>query len=280
VKAVERAITKNTIMIAGSAPNFPHGIIDNIADLAALAKKNGIPFHTDACLGGFYLPWARRFNSDIPSFDFAVDGVTSISVDTHKYGYATKGTSVILFKNEDLRRRMYHVVTEWPGGTYASPTIAGSRPGGLLACAWASLVACGQSGYYEKAQGIDQAAKTIKAGVRSIPGLELIGDSHSSVIAFTSKEMNIYKVNDQMSKHGYNLNALHRPNALHVCLTAQSIGRGAQFVQDLKESVAFVRANPKQEGGSAAIYGLASSFPDRAVVGDVAAIFLDVMSSM
>jgi len=158
----------------------------------------------------------------------------------------------------------------------------GSRPGGLLACAWAAMVAIGEQGYSEKARGINEAAKVIKAGVPRIPGLELLGESHSTVIAIKShdhKSLNIYKVNDQMSKRGWNLNSVHKPEAIHICLTAQSIGRGEEFLVDLAASVAHVQANPDEKGGNAALYGLAATFPDRSSVADVARILLDCIST-
>ncbi len=121
-KAVKRAITRNTIVIVGSAPNFPHGIIDPIESLSELAQRKGIGFHVDACLGGFVLPWAERLGRTVPLWDFRLPGVTSISVDTHKYGYAPKGSSVVLYRSRELRHYQYYVVTDWPGGMYFSPT--------------------------------------------------------------------------------------------------------------------------------------------------------------
>ncbi|HZA80594.1 MAG TPA: aminotransferase class V-fold PLP-dependent enzyme, partial [Actinomycetes bacterium] len=125
VGAMRRAVTRNTVALVGSAPTFPHGVIDPIEDLAAAAAERGIGFHTDACLGGFVLPWARRLGYDVPGFDFQVPGVTSMSADTHKFGYAAKGTSVVLYRGTKLRSHQYFTATEWPGGLYFSPTLAG-----------------------------------------------------------------------------------------------------------------------------------------------------------
>src|SRR3990172_8019315 len=138
MSAVKRALNRNTVAIVGSAPGFPHGVIDPIAEMSELARQRGIGFHTDACLGGVVLPWAEKLGYPVPGFDFRLPGVTSISGDTHKYGYAAKGTSVLLYRNKDLRRRQYFSVTGWPGGLYFSPTMAGSRPGGLSAACWAA----------------------------------------------------------------------------------------------------------------------------------------------
>jgi sphinganine-1-phosphate aldolase len=149
VKAARRAINRNTVVIVGSAPSFPHGAIDPIEELSELAREHNIGFHTDACLGGFVLPWAEKLGYKVPPFDFRLRGVTSISVDTHKFGYAAKGTSVILYRSKELRHFQYYTTTEWPGGLYFSPTFAGSRPGALSAACWAALTSIGEQGYMD-----------------------------------------------------------------------------------------------------------------------------------
>ncbi|MCK4985482.1 MAG: aspartate aminotransferase family protein, partial [Desulfobacterales bacterium] len=147
VAAARKAVSRNTIVIVGSAPSFPHGMVDPIAELSELAKEKGIGFHTDACLGGFILPWAEKLGWEVPVFDFRLPGVTSISADTHKYGYAAKGTSVILYRGLALRRYQYFTSSDWPGGLYFSPTFAGSRPGALSAACWAAMITTGKKGY-------------------------------------------------------------------------------------------------------------------------------------
>ena len=137
VKAVRKAVNANTAVIVGSAPNFPHGIIDPIQELSEIAVERGVGLHVDACLGGFVLPWAEKLGYPVPSFDFRLPGVTSISADTHKFGYAAKGTSVILYRTPELRHFQYYTIADWPGGFYFSPTFAGSRPGALTAACWA-----------------------------------------------------------------------------------------------------------------------------------------------
>lgn len=280
VKDVEKAITKNTILIAASAPNYPYGTVDPIPELAALAKSRGIGFHTDGCLGGFLLPWVQRSGvKEIPDFDFSVDGVTSMSCDTHKYGYATKGTSVVLFRNEDLRHNMFFVAPNWPGGLYASPTIAGSRNGGVVAACYASLLAIGKDGFMTKSMAIYNAAQDIKKRIRTeIPSLFVLGDPFSSVVAFSSKQFDIYKISDLMSARGWNLNCLQNPNAIHVCVTFPMVKMAADFVRDLKESAETLVKDPKgMEGGMAALYGMAASFPDRATIGEIGLAYLDAV---
>lgn len=165
VQKMKKLINRNTILLVASAPGYAHGMIDDIRAVAKLAEENNIGCHVDACLGGFLLPFLRDSKVlDIPEFDFRVPGVTSMSADTHKYGYSVKGTSVVLFRNSDLRRSMYFVNVEWNGGIYASPTIAGSRPGALIATTWASLVSIGKNGYLSAAKEIGEMQKTIKKG--------------------------------------------------------------------------------------------------------------------
>ncbi|KAF2071656.1 hypothetical protein CYY_007031 [Polysphondylium violaceum] len=279
IEKLRKAITPNTILIAGSAVNFPHGIIDDIPTLAKIAQQHDIGLHVDACLGGFVLPFAEELGYDIPVFDFRIKGVTSMSIDTHKFGYATKGTSVVLFGSKKLRRAMYFTITDWPGGIYASPTLPGSRPGGLVAACWASLVAFGRSGFRDKVKGIMETTKNIITGIKTeIPDVEIIGDPKAMVIAFTCN--NIFFVNDAMSKRGWHLNALQRPNSLHICVTAKLIGMENEFIKDLKESVQetqSLKSSDLPKDGMAPIYGTAHSIPDREMVGTILADFIDAL---
>ncbi|GKZ01363.1 hypothetical protein MPSEU_001087300 [Mayamaea pseudoterrestris] len=167
---VRKRITSNTIMIYSSAPSYPHGVIDPIAELSDIAVKFGIGLHVDACLGGFVL----AFSPDAPSFDFQHVGVTSMSADTHKYGYSVKGTSVVLYRNKELRHAQYFCYPHWTGGMYATPTIAGSRPGALTACAWASMVALGREGFEARSSRIVEASRAIAKGISGITGLKLM----------------------------------------------------------------------------------------------------------
>ena len=132
-------IDDDTIAIAGSAGDYAHGLIDPIAELGELAQSRGIGLHVDSCLGGFILPFGQELGYDIPVFDFRLPGVTSMSADTHKYGFGLKGSSVLLYRSAELRRLQYFIVPDWPGGAYTSPGMSGSRSGGIIAAAWASV---------------------------------------------------------------------------------------------------------------------------------------------
>jgi len=278
VAAMEQAITKHTIALVGSAPGYPHGIIDPIPELSELAYKRGIGLHTDACLGGFVLPWAEKLDYPVPLFDFRLPGVTSMSVDTHKYGYAAKGTSVVLYRTPELRRYQYFAATDWPGGLYTSPSMAGSRPGGLIAVCWAVMVKMGKQGYLEATRLILATADRIKQGIKEIPELRILGDP-LWIIAFTSDELDIYRVLDAMAERGWSLNGLQYPPAVHIALTLRHAQPGVaeRFLEDLKESVKYVQGHPKASGGMAPVYGMAASVPFRGMVDDLLRRYLDLL---
>jgi glutamate/tyrosine decarboxylase-like PLP-dependent enzyme len=271
-------LDRDTVVLVGSAPTFPHGVVDPMPQLALLARRRGIGLHVDACLGGFVLPWAERLGYPVPPFDFRVPGVTSISADTHKFGYASKGTSVVLYRTPELRRQQYFAATDWPGGLYFSPTLAGSRPGGLSAACWAAMVATGERGYLDATQRILEAATLIRRGIEGTPGVRLLGDP-LFVLAFASDEVDIYRVMDRMAARGWNLNGLQRPPAVHLCVTLRHARPGVpeRFVEDLRASVAEVRADPHARGGMAPVYGMASRVPLRGAVGDMLRKYLDLL---
>lgn len=241
-----------------------------------MASSHGICFHVDLCLGGFVLPFARKLGYSVPPFDFTVQGVTSISVDVHKYGLAPKGTSVVLYRNHEIRKHQFVAVTEWTGGLYVSPTIAGSRPGGLIAGAWAAMISLGSEGYLENTKKIMEASKRIQKEIQDIPELFVIGRPDMSIIAFGSDVVDIFEVNDVLSSKGWHLNALQRPNSVHICVTLQHVPVVQIFLKDLRDSVRTVKENPGPlNGGFAPIYGAAGKMPDRVMVQDLLVEFMD-----
>ena len=278
LSAAGKAITGNTVVVVGSAPSFPHGAIDPIAELSELARQRGIAFHTDACLGGFLLPWAERLGYPVSPFDFRLPGVTSISIDTHKYGYAAKGTSVVLYRNLDLRHYQYYTTADWPGGLYFSPTFAGSRPGALSAVCWAAMLSLGEQGYLEAARKILETAAYIRAEIQTIPELYVLGDP-LFVIAFSSSSLDIYQVMERMAQRGWSLNGLHKPSCVHLCVTLRHTQPGVaeRFISDLRLSVAETRQNPEEKTGMAPLYGMAASLPLRSVVSDILKKYLDIL---
>jgi len=278
VEAARQALTRNTIVIVGSAPSFPHGMIDPIEELSEIARQQQIGFHTDACLGGFILPFAEKLGYPIPPFDFRLPGVTSLSVDTHKYGYAAKGTSVVLYRGAELRHYQYYTTTDWPGGLYFSPTFAGSRPGALSAACWAALIAIGEQGYLKATKKILETAVYIRQGIEAIPELRVLGDPLWT-IAFTSDTLDIYRVMDFMTGRKWSLNGLHKPSAVHLCITLRHTQPGVadRFLADLKAAVDHVKAQPAATGGFAPIYGMAATIPFRGLVSDMLKWYIDLL---
>ena len=277
VAAMRAAITPRTAAMVGSAPSFPWGVIDPIEELSALAHEHGIWFHTDACLGGFLLPWAERLGEAVPPFDFRLPGVTSMSCDTHKYGYAAKGTSVVLFRNAHLRHYSYFTMTDWPGGLYNSPTMAGSRPGALSAEAWAAMLDMGEEGYLAATRRIVDTCRAIRGGIAAIPELRLLGDS-LLVAAFTSDTFGPYALQDLLSARGWNLTGLQLPAGLHLGVTLRTAQPGVaeRFLSDLGAAVAELRANPARGSLMAPIYGLGQRIDTEVSLADVLTGYLDV----
>ncbi len=276
ISKIKKAVNKNTIAIAGSAPSFPHGTVDPIEEMSAIALEHNIGFHTDACLGGFVLPFAEKLGFDVPLFDFRLKGVTSMSADTHKYGYAAKGTSVVMYRGKELRHFQFYTATDWPGGLYFSPTFAGSRPGALSAACWASLLSTGEKGYLDATRKIMNTANEIKQGINDIPELYVLGKP-LWVIAFGSKELNIYRVLDEMTQKGWSLNGLHKPSCVHIAITLRHTLNGVcqRFVEDLKQSVEIVKTTPDTKKGMAPVYGMAATLPTRGIISDILKKYLD-----
>ncbi|XP_011871713.1 PREDICTED: sphingosine-1-phosphate lyase isoform X3 [Vollenhovia emeryi] len=251
VKAMRKSITKNTIMLVGSAPNFPYGTMDNIEAISELGVKYDIPVHVDACLGGFLACFMSEAGYALPPFDFRLPGVTSISADTHKYGYAPKGSSLILYRNKKYRHHQYTITTDWPGGIYGSPTINGSRAGGIIATCWATLMYYGRDEYVKSTKKIIEITRYVER-----------------------------KLSEALSDKGWNLNTLQFPCGIHICITHVHTEPGVadQFLEDVDtelEMIMETRSSPVE--GKLAMYGMSQSIPDRSVVGDFTKCFLDSM---
>ena len=256
VDEMAKLIDENTVALVGSACNYGYGTIDPIEELSALAVERGVGLHVDGCLGGFILPWGQELGYDIPLFDFRVPGVTSISADTHKYGYGFKGGSVCTFRDVALRNAQYFYLTDWTGGKYCSPGIDGSRSNGLLAATWAAMVSYGRDGYRDHARAIFETATRMQEAVRSHPELRIMG-SPTFCFSFTSDDFDIYHVNDFMKLRGWRFNGQQYPNAIHMAVTGPQTQPGVvdQFAADLAEAVAHGAAHREDTPGSAAIYG-------------------------
>jgi len=270
-------IDENTVAIIGSACNYGYGTIDPMEALSDLAVERGVGLHVDGCLGGFILPWGQELGWDIPTFDFRLPGVTTISADTHKYGYGLKGSSVLALRDKDLRNSQYFYLTDWTGGKYCSPGMDGSRSLGLLAATWASMVKMGRQGYLDKARAIFTTADEMKAAIRSHPQLQIIGEP-TFCFSFTSDEFDVYHVNDFMKLRGWRFNGQQYPNAIHMAVTGPQTQPGVanEFADDLAEAVAYAVEKGDEPAGSAAVYGgVAGGLTDeadefiKAVMGDM-----------
>ncbi|KAH7149891.1 pyridoxal phosphate-dependent transferase [Dactylonectria estremocensis] len=293
VKAVSRLVNPNTVLLVGSAPNFPHGIIDDIVGLSQLAIRKNIWLHVDCCLGSFMVPFLEKAGFETQLFDFRLKGVTSISCDTHKYGFAPKGNSTVLYRSAEFRTYQYFVSPDWSGGVYASPGIAGSRPGALIAGCWASLMSMGESGYIDACTRIVGTTKKIADALRTTPvlggELEILGNPLVSVVSFTARNLNIYDIADAMGEKGWHLNSLQNPPAVHVAVTLPITKVWEKLIADLeavvedereKERARLVEGKTpkgKAMGDSAALYGVAGSLPNKSVVVDLANGFLDIL---
>lgn len=282
VKAMKRAISKNTAMLVCSTPQFPHGIIDPVEEISKLAVRYKIPLHVDACLGGFLIVFMDKAGYPLAPFDFRLKGVTSISADTHKYGYAPKGSSVILYSDKKYRHHQFFVAPDWQGGIYASPSIAGSRPGGIIAACWATMMHMGENGYIDATRKVISTARKIKTEIHKIKGVVVLGDPEVSVVALGSDDFDIFRLSNAMTAKGWNLNTLQFPASIHICCTVLHTQPGVadRFVTDVKEQVAIIMKNPKERTtGMGAIYGMAQAIPDRSLVTEISRGFLDCLYS-
>lgn len=251
VERTKSAITGRSIMIVGSAPSYAHGVVDPIADLAALAQENDLWMHTDACMGGFLLPYFRRLGERVPDFDFTIPGVTSISVDLHKYAYTPKGASLILYRNKELRRHQIYACSHWIGYTIVNNAVQSSRSGGPMAAAWAVLNYMGDDGYLEIAKKKLATVKKITDGIGRIDGLRLLARPDMCLISFTSDEVNVFHIIDEMNRRGWyiqpSLSFDNSPAHIHLSVSASNVGWEEELLNNLAECVIIARSLPDGE---------------------------------
>lgn len=273
---IANAIDVNTVCIVGSVPQYPHGIIDDLEALNEIATRYDVGFHVDACLGGFLVPFMEEAGFPLPLFDFRLPAVTAISVDTHKYGYTYKGSSVVLYRTEEMFYQQITTATEWPGGIYASPTIAGSRPGANIAVTWAAMMSFGRDGYVNATREVIRGARYLISGLQKIEGVEVMGEPLVSCVGWTSNQFNIYSMSSDLTAKGWNLAVLQFPAGIHIALTRRHMAPGVidKLLGDITESAAKQMKAPKTKAtGSAAMYGMAAQIPDRSIVGDISKEF-------
>ncbi|MFO0726220.1 MAG: aminotransferase class V-fold PLP-dependent enzyme [Myxococcota bacterium] len=268
-KAMARAISGRTIALAVSAPQYPHGVMDPIAELGVIAEKAGLPLHVDACIGGFILPWLERLGRPLSPWDFRVNGVTSISADLHKYGYAGKGASVLLWRSMDFMRHQFFVATDWPGGIYVSPSMPGTRPGGPIAAAWAALSAIGADGYLAAAKASIEAVDKLRAALATIPEIRVLGAPDATIVSWGAQDpaLDVYAVADRLEARGWTVDRQQRPASVHLTVTANHAPVIDRYVADLRAAIDEVKRDPSLEkSGSAPMYGMMAKIPMRGMV--------------
>ncbi|MET8351145.1 aminotransferase class V-fold PLP-dependent enzyme [Micromonospora sp. NPDC005206] len=246
--AMAAAIRPETVLVACSAPSYAHGVVDPVEEIAAAAARAGVRCHVDACFGGWTLPYLRRLGEPVPPFDFSVPGVTSISVDLHKYAYAPKGVSVLLHRDAALRAPQYFAYADWPGYTMINPVIASTRSGGPIAAAYATLRHLGDAGYLALAERTRDAVAGLAAAVRGVDGLRLMAEPESTVVCFTATEdgPDLFVLVDELTARGWHtqpqLSYAGLPASVHLTVTAAVAPRVPEFGPDLSEAVAAARA--------------------------------------
>ena len=272
VAAMEAAINSNTILIVGSAPQYPHGVLDDIQKLAEIAQKNKLLMHVDSCIGGFVLPFLPEAGWEVPPWDFRVPGVTSISLDAHKYGYTAKGASCVLYATPELRARQFTAYSAWPGGLFVSPSALGTRAGGPIAACWATMRAFGERGYVESVRGVMETTCFLRRAIEETDELRVLGEPVMTILSIAAVDaaaLNIYAVADVMEEEGgWHLERNQCPPSLHLTVMPPHAETKEKFVADLRAAVRTVKGDPAKyaKEGSAAMYGSVAAIPSGAIV--------------
>jgi glutamate/tyrosine decarboxylase-like PLP-dependent enzyme len=249
--AMAAAVTPSTVLLVASAPQYPQGVIDPVAEVAAVAERHGLPCHVDACMGGMTLPFLERLGERVPAWDFRVPGVSSISVDLHKYGYTAKGASVILHRTRALRRYQTFQTDNWLGGFYASSGVLGTKSGGAIAAAWAVLQHLGEEGYLRLVRSARDTCLRIAEGIRALPGAELLAEPDATLLAFRFADADPFAVGDALRKRGWYLDRQAPPPSLHATVNAVHAGLAGDFLRDLAAAAGEVRgASARGERGA------------------------------
>ncbi len=236
VEAMEAACDGDTIMMVGSAPNFPHGIIDPIEALGAAAERKSVWLHVDACVGGYFAPFARMNGVPVPPFDFEVPAVHSMSADLHKYGYAAKGASTVLFRSKQLYEHMPFSLACWSGAPMMTPTLAGTRPGGAIAAAWAVMNHLGVDGYRRLQGQVCKTREKVESGVRKL-GFEVLGNPMLGLIAFRHPEHDALAIYREIFRRGWFTSFTVEPPSLHLMLSPRHADFIDSYLEDLAASV-------------------------------------------
>jgi glutamate/tyrosine decarboxylase-like PLP-dependent enzyme len=274
---MEKAITENTILLVASAPSYSQGVVDPIAEIGKVAHKHNLLFHVDGCVGGVHLSFMRKLGYQVPDFDFTVPGVTSISTDLHKYGYAAKGCSVIMYRSKEIRKYQIFACTDTTAYTLINPTVLSTKSGGPMAGAWAILNFLGEEGYMRIIKTVQDATEKLVAGINAIPGLRVLGQPAMCMFSFASDEINVYQLADEMSKRGWYIQGQFStpltPRNLHISVNHGTVHNVDALLKDLRECVDVVRTKtPIDSDAIKAMVGAALQSADpEAAFGQLAA---------
>jgi sphinganine-1-phosphate aldolase len=248
VQEMERRINKDTIMLVGSAPNYPYGVFDQIGEIAALAAARGLWMHVDACVGGYLAPFVRKLGYDIPDFDFSIPGVMSMSADLHKYGYAAKGASLMMLRDGELLKHQTFTFNNWERGAYANNTAQGTRSGGAVAAAWAVMNFLGEEGYMKWAAVLMDTVEKLTSGIKAIPGLTVLEPHELCLFVYRSidADVDIGAVAEAMTARGWFVGRQAEPPGIHMHLNPVHAETADEYLEHLREAVAEVRASRKR----------------------------------
>ncbi|MFP6641845.1 MAG: aminotransferase class V-fold PLP-dependent enzyme, partial [Myxococcota bacterium] len=252
--AMAAAIDPSTVMLVGSAPCFPYGLMDPIAELSDLAMERDVWLHVDACVGAYLAPFARMNGVDVPPFDFELPGVASVSGDLHKYGYTAKGASTLYHRTPEQRAYQIFESGDWPAGHMTTPTLAGTRPGGAMASAWAVIQYLGESGYREKAQQVCATREKLSQGIDAMEGLSTYGDGNLGIMLYGADDVDIYHVYGRMLARGWFSGLVTDPRAIHLMLSPAHAEVADFYLADLADSLEEVRTGTTAEPTRTANY--------------------------
>jgi len=255
IPAYKSRINKNTIMCAASAPCWPHGHIDDIPTLAGISKAAGVPFHVDSCLGGFLIPWLSKMGVITKKYNLKVPGVTSITADVHKYAHVAKGVSTVIFKDAEIRKYHFYTTTFWCGGLYASPSMTGSRSGGILASAWAAMISMGEDGFMKSARRCQDTFDEVVKGINDMDGVEIVGSPDACCLPFRTTAADSLMVADALEARGWkNFNRMQKPICMNLQLGDRTDFDVQAWLGDLKACIEEVKGNPGSSEGMASVY--------------------------
>ena len=282
LEKVKASINKNTICIVVTACDYSWGQMEPVEEVCALALEHDIACHVDCCLGGYFFPFMKEAHpeTDVRPFDFSVEGATTISIDTHKYGYGPKGLSVLLFKTKELATYVQYTDL-WEGGIYTQNAVHSSRSGGIIAGTWATLLRIGHNGYVESVREIESNVRALREKLEKIPEIELLGPSKYNIVSIRAREFSSHAISENLSKKGYQLPPTSQPIAMHICFTHANADKTEDFLADLKEFLEKVKQNPRLgKSESAALYGASAKLSDKSILLKQMNIYIDCTLSI